>query len=984
MPQQTFTSQPGWQRFNVPKGVDRVTVDLRGGGSGATAGGKVTGQIRVKGTDVLYVLVGEAGEAASGATGGSGGRGGGARGGSASSGRNGGYGGGGASAIRLNSTDGTLKAVAGGAGGRSGDGGAGGRGGGTTGEHGSLGSSGSGQVGNATGGTQAQGGKGGTSSADPGLAGENGANSNLGQAGVGGQQANLTTHGGGGGGGGYRPGGGGAASLIGTAPGGGGGGGSNFTGGLFTGVTSSTGGGGTGNGQVVISWNSPAPADQPPTSPSELKIDGRNESDGLGTKSTGKVDISAVVHDPEKKGVRLVVRYSNSRSFNRVATERSDYTENGKRAHVKLTGLSQETHYYVRVYAQDKHGLMSANYNSTNFWTNRRPSEPELQSPSDNGIILDTDSVTFDWKHVDADPGDSQSAYTLRWRRAAAGAAGNPGPWVSTQASTSFDNYVADPGTFKSGTYYEWTVRTRDEQKAWGPYAATRSFFSLGTVSPPILVSPRSGHAVDISTETTFKWRFRDPTPGESQVKADLRWRVIGTNDWNTRIGDGTIPGADDTWVLPTDTFAAGQHYEWQVRTYHNADPTPSDWSDSEDFWTFASVSILGDSPLIATNLTTLGCGRNRAFIYNRGGTVQIGEVTPLQTISWNSTRDEMGEASFVTNGFGDDCGRLLSTVHTWMHELVVYRDSERVFEGPITLIEDDVDGFSIQAKDVLGYVYRRIMRQGYNDSFHIVNGVEEGLLSVVQRALLLASDALARDDPNVLPYLTAFMFDDDARQSRVVPDYAKTAYEEIDDMAANAGLDYSVIGRRIIFNDTHRPIGRLPELRNEHFDQPPKISEYGMLLASYYASTNNSGLWGAVEHADSPYGLVEILVSSFTEVGAADGETMTKAKADAVRKTLTEQARRGIASRYPAPYIVRVPDSTKLSPDTPVGINQLVPGVWIPLRAKGTVVELAQWQKLDKVQVTESKGLEEVRVTLSPAPNRGQDPDAEGVAEEV
>ena len=98
--------------------------------------------------------------------------------------------------------------------------------------------------------------------------------------------------------------------------------------------------------------------------------------------------------------------------------------------------------------------------------------------------------------------------------------------------------------------------------------------------------------------------------------------------------------------------------------------------------------------------------------------------------------------------------------------------------------------------------------------------------------------------------------------------------------MAASAGLDYSVIGRRIILNDTHRAIGKLPELRNEHFDQPPKISEYGMLLASYYASTNNNGLWGAVGHEDSPYGLIELLVSSFSEAGATDGETMTKAKA--------------------------------------------------------------------------------------------------------
>ena len=78
------------------------------------------------------------------------------------------------------------------------------------------------------------------------------------------------------------------------------------------------------------------------------------------------------------------------------------------------------------------------------------------------------------------------------------------------------------------------------------------------------------------------------------------------------------------------------------------------------------------------------------------------------------------------------------------------------------------------------------------------------------------------------------------------VPDWAKTAWDEIDDMAANAGLDYSVTGRRIILNDTHRPVGRLPEFRSTYFASPPKISEYGMLLADVYGVTNGTGLWGA------------------------------------------------------------------------------------------------------------------------------------------
>jgi hypothetical protein len=421
------------------------------------------------------------------------------------------------------------------------------------------------------------------------------------------------------------------------------------------------------------------------------------------------------------------------------------------------------------------------------------------------------------------------------------------------------------------------------------------------------------------------------------------------------------------------------------MRTYNASDPLGSDWSEAETFWGHGGLGFAAsDTVFVGDTAGSLGCGTHRVFVYDRGGLVRRGEITPLVNVNWYRKRDDLGGAVVTTNGFGRDCGDLLRNLHTWIHELVIYRDGVRVAEGPVTLIEDSVDGFKIEIKDVMGYVYRRIMRQGYNDSFHTVQGIEEGLLTVVQRAGLILSDALARNDPNVLPYVTLLTYPDDARESRVVPDFGKTAWEEIDDMAANAGLDYSVIGRRIILNDTHRPVGRLAEWRSDYFDAAPVISEYGMLLADYYAVTNNAGLWGAVEHEGSPYGGVEILVSSFNENGAGADETMTKAQQDAVRQVLVEQAQRGIASRYPAPYIVRVPDNSQLLPHVPVDINQLVPGVWVPLRAQGTAVEVAQWQKLDQVNVVEADGREQVQVTLSPAPHGGEDPDSDNQAEEA
>jgi hypothetical protein len=279
-------------------------------------------------------------------------------------------------------------------------------------------------------------------------------------------------------------------------------------------------------------------------------------------------------------------------------------------------------------------------------------------------------------------------------------------------------------------------------------------------------------------------------------------------------------------------------------------------------------------------------------------------------------------------------------------------------------------------------YVYRRIMRQGFNDSYHFEHGEQMGLPTVVDRATRILMDVLAPDDPNILPYLTAVRYDDDARESRIVPDYNQTGWEQIDDLAATAGLDYTTVGRRIILWDTHRSIGRLPMMTDGDFSEPPVVTEYGMQLANYSAVTNGSGIWAAVRPVDEPeeniyYGPIELLASAYGEAdGTADGERDHGAD-ERMKEAMLEQAKRNIANRWPTPIVVRVPDNSTLNPSVNITFDQLVPGVWIPLTSRGTLREVSQWQKLDSVSVTvdPDKG-EQVAVVMSPAPHYGEDSD--------
>lgn len=985
-----FLFTGGWQRFVVPRGVAFVNVVLTGAGSGTRRGGRVSGQIRVSGGQVLYVLCGGAGRANTGQTGGGAIAGGGGPGGTGR-GFTGGDGGGGASAIRLTSTTGAIKAVAGGAGGDSGDGGAGGAGGALVGQNGSPGTAGAGPVGNATGGTQIQGGNGGTSSANTALNGHNAGDTPLGTGGAGASPAVSSTYGGGGGGGGYLPGGGGQAGLLDVAPGGGGGGGSNFTGGMIS-VSTTQGGGSTGNGSAFLSWVDPPPANQPPSPPTEAQINSAVATDEHVTKSTGRVVISAKIDDPNAtNSVRLEVWYSQTRDFTTPVTRVvSTFGKQAIRRAVTLTGLSQNTRYYARLYTRDSRGVLSQTYNTINWWTNRMPLEPTLVAPADNATISQLASNVFQWTHVDPDATDTvpspQGAFQIHWRRAATPTR-DAGGWFQEGFPGSFNQYVANPGTYSANTFYEWEVRTRDMQGAWGPWSITNSFFVSGTSTPPTPLSPSRAEAVDVSKPVPFRWKFRDPDQADAQTKADLRYRPVSTTDsaWFTIIGTTVTPGALSLWNVPAHTFQAGVRYEWQARTYDTLTSSVSDWSESESFWGIHTPGFAAtqEVPTLTSVREALGCGNNRAFIYLKGGQHLVGEITPLEDITWNRKRDDISNCLLNTNGFGADCGRMLENTHAWTHEVVVLRDGERVWEGPVTRKTGQRDNVHLEAKDVMVWPYRRILRQGYNDSFRVVNGQQLGQRSVVERATLILLNALAPDDPNIIPYLTALTYPDDAGQSRVVPDFSRTAWEEVDDMAATAGLDYTTVGRRIMLWDTHRPVGRLPEMRDENFADPPVVTEYGMQTATAFGVTNNNGVWGLAERTHSPYGLVEQLASAYGETEGGAEEVLTSAARAALQRTLAGQAERNISGRWPTPMVVRVPDNSTLHPDTGVGINQLVPGVWIPLRSRGPTWNVAQWQKLDLLTVSQDKDGEKVSVTMSPAPNQGEDPDAETTPEE-
>lgn len=487
-------------------------------------------------------------------------------------------------------------------------------------------------------------------------------------------------------------------------------------------------------------------------------------------------------------------------------------------------------------------------------------------------------------------------------------------------------------------------------------------------VPPPVPTSPANDNAVPEGRPLTLVWRYLNThQPPYAQAGRTVQMRKVGQTDWTTLVSENSDSAA---YQVTGYTMAANSQYEWQVQVTDSAGAV-SNYSEAARFWVVPAPAS-GDVRALPSGTldgATLGCGTHRVYVYQRGGKVRVGEVTQLSYVDWERMRDDISTARVAVSGWALDCGNLLAKLQCWAYELVIYRDNgysvERVWEGPITLLKYEVDKVTISAKDVMAYAYRRIIKQEMND------GGKGNGDTVTSRATRVLQNVFAPDDPNVLAYMNVTSLSDDAKEYRSLPAFSRTAYEEVDDMAANAGLDYTTVGRSILLWGTKHRIGTLPEFRDEDLGAPPIVSEYGMSFANFYSVSDGNGIHGDASRLDEfgedpTYGLVEMLSSTWASDSEEEEGTYTQEGIATIIKSFEGYAERSIADRYPPPVVVRIPDNTTLNPGTVLSIQELVPGVAVPLRSTGTLRPVVGTQKLDSVKVVEEGGAETISITLS------------------
>lgn len=331
------------------------------------------------------------------------------------------------------------------------------------------------------------------------------------------------------------------------------------------------------------------------------------------------------------------------------------------------------------------------------------------------------------------------------------------------------------------------------------------------------------------------------------------------------------------------------------------------------------------------------------AFYSNDGGT-PLGDALELSEVRWGRVLDDTSTASATVPIVSAECCEALASARTWCNDVGIFRDEQLVWQGPATRLNHGRDDSIVEAMDVTAWLFRAEIR---TDMDFTASGSGPADLAVI-------ADAIVRDaltgigvDPDIIPYLQVGM--SGVVGERVYEALQSYAGEELRELA-RTGIDFTALGHRLIIGG-ETPFGRLPQLQDEDFIGELRVVEDG---------------GGAISRA-----IVHGQGVTATAGGVGDCGKLTRiVKEDSIQDMASAQAEAEALVRAgtPAPLVLDVPDGVQLSPECPIGIMDLVPGVVIPVASTATCRKVNADLRLLKLEVeyTQSGG-EVVKVSLAP-----------------
>lgn len=333
------------------------------------------------------------------------------------------------------------------------------------------------------------------------------------------------------------------------------------------------------------------------------------------------------------------------------------------------------------------------------------------------------------------------------------------------------------------------------------------------------------------------------------------------------------------------------------------------------------------------------GDGHSISF-HDRNGTPVVDvPCRDIRSVAWSRELSEVSRTVITGNAF--TAPEPLEQLHPWAHHASVFRDGLPVWTGIIQVIQGDRDSWQVTARDYGCLMWRTatpIARQWRS----------------TDPARMAADLFNAMYGHHLLPDAEAAVF-----PTTAVYDYEVTAKRQRMDQAMSdlvkLGVDWTVFRGRPVVMPTIRtktllhPVG----WADCHFSEELKVKRDG---TRFYTDIILRGKNFTARATRDVAGLLLQDVVAMDDLFGADN----------IRKAADQLVARRSAIRLQ----VIVPSGATLSPDSDVGINELMPGAIFPVYTElGGGVSTDR--KLEKLECQQDASGETVSVTLGEVPEQ-------------
>lgn len=367
--------------------------------------------------------------------------------------------------------------------------------------------------------------------------------------------------------------------------------------------------------------------------------------------------------------------------------------------------------------------------------------------------------------------------------------------------------------------------------------------------------------------------------------------------------------------------------------------------------------------------MSVLGCGNYDVYFQARGGAYNVCRADGLTALSYNRTLNEASEAtvSLALRGQDESCCACIGSLNPWEHEIVIYRDGEEVWVGPIVNIDIDLDALTanFQAKDLFAWTDKRWIELSNDDGYD----VEEVELSTVFEWILF--HGYSKDPWNMtwsigstgIP-MDRFYPGFDGETERWGGSYMMCG-EELRQLA-ESGCDFTVVRRTLVGGDLQvNPPSQIPLLIDRHWTKLPTIKVVGTGMAEEVAVAGGGGgyygyydeqIW--IERPDDEFRERFGLLQYFKTDDSLDDENTTD-----LPNAITQQAY-GLRElkKQPFTYVT----GGQLSMEAPVTFDTLIPGAVVNLALSQTCRTVEDEYRLVSVSVA-FDGEEHISIELTP-----------------